>query len=121
MKPCVAPYYPVCLMLHFLRVLYRSGHSVGLTESDVDSVSRYFFFFFINLRFFFQILGWKFWYLTQASESDQNWPHEQSDPVTAKTRLNWSNAEGKGSMQHGEIIKVAYRAPAAQDCNPPFP
>ena len=27
---------------------------------------------------------------------------------------NWSNAEGKGSMQHGEIIKVAYRAPAAQ-------
>ena len=34
---------------------------------------------------------------------------------------NWSNAEGKGSMQHGEIIKVAYRAPAAQACNPPFP
>ena len=104
------------------RVLYRSGHSVGLTESDVDSVSRFFFFFFfINLRFFFQILGWKFWYLTRASESDQKWPHEQSDPVTAKTRLNCSNAEGKGSMQHGEIIKVAYRAPAAQDCNPPFP
>ena len=29
------------------RVLYRSGHSVGLTESDVDSVSRFFFFFFL--------------------------------------------------------------------------
>ena len=27
------------------RVLYRSGHSVGLTESDVDSVSRFFFFY----------------------------------------------------------------------------
>ena len=29
-----------------------------------------------------------FWYLTRASESDQKWPHEQSDPVTARTRLN---------------------------------
>ena len=60
-------------------------------------------------------------YLTQTSKSDQNWPHEQSDPVTARTRLNWSNAEGKGSMQHGERKKVAYRAPAAQDCKPPYP
>ena len=37
------------IRIHFAinenRVLYRSGHSVGLTESDVDSVSRYFFFF----------------------------------------------------------------------------
>ena len=57
-------------------------------------------------------------YLTQTSKSDQNWPHEQSDPVTARTRPNWSNAEGKGSMQHGERKKVAYRAPAAQDCKP---
>ena len=29
-----------------------------------------------------------FWYLARASESDQKWPHEQSDPVTARTRLN---------------------------------
>ena len=26
----------------------------------------------------------------------------------------------KGSMQHGERKKVAYRAPAAQDCKPPM-
>ena len=54
----------------------------------------------------------------RASKSDQNWPHEQSDPVTARTRPNWSNAEGKGSMQHGERKKVAYRA--VQDCKPPM-
>ena len=35
-----------------------------------------------------------------------------------RTRLKWSNAEGKGSMQRSESKKVAYRAPAAQDCNP---
>ena len=29
-----------------------------------------------------------FWYLARASESDQKWPHEQSDPVTARTRFN---------------------------------
>ena len=40
---------------------------------------------------------------------------------TPRARLNWSNAEGRGSMHHGEIITVAYRAPAAQDCNPAFP
>ena len=35
--------------------------------------------------------------------------------------LNWSNVEGKGSTQHGERKKVAYRAPAAQACITPFP
>ena len=55
----------------------------------------------------------------RASESDQKWPHEQSDPVTARTRLDWSNAEGKGSIQHDENKKVAYRAPAAQACSHP--
>ena len=61
------------------------------------------------------------WHLTRASESDQKWPQEQSDPVTARTRLNWSNAEGKGSRQRGETIKVAYRAPAAQACQRTLP
>ena len=48
-------------------------------------------------------------------------PREQSDPVTARTRLNLSSAEAKGSMQHGKRQKVAYRAPAAQACITPFP
>ena len=48
-KPCYEDFFFFFskIQIFHSRVLYRSGHSVGLTESDVDSVSRFFFFFFL--------------------------------------------------------------------------
>ena len=44
--------------------------------------------------------------------------HEKETENNARAS-ELANAEGKGSTQHGQIIKVAYRAPAAQAYNPP--
>ena len=58
-----------------------------------------------NNRFFFEIFFLRI-PPEQSGVSQMQRPWGlKGTPWETRTRLNWSNAEGKGSMQHGEIKK----------------